>query len=223
MSGNILYELPFFTKQSGFVGKLLGGWQINSFFNFQTGAPLAALNGSDPAGASVSAAIRPNVFTNLDVSRMSVADLYRINQQQRALAEAQAQQIFNALPQGPCVPGWLPGPPLPFTLFSAPRGRITCNAGQRALVVEFNVVPEGQRVFKAGRNIMSSDHISNVDIGIIKNTKVAENVRAQFWIDCFNAFNFGIPSGVASSPGFLNQWATDGGNRRIRFGARLVF
>jgi len=45
-------------------------------------------------------------------------------------------------------------------------------------------------------------------------------------VDCFNAFNsrnFGIPSGVASSPGFLNQWATDGGNRRIRFGLRLLF
>jgi len=75
-------------------------------------------------------------------------------------------------------------------------------------------------------NIMRADSIRNVDIGIIKNTQVAENVRAQLWVDCFNAFNsrnFGIPSGVASSPGFLNQWATDGGNRRIRFGARLVF
>ena len=75
-------------------------------------------------------------------------------------------------------------------------------------------------------NIMRADSIRNVDIGIIKNTQVAENVRVQLWVDCFNAFNsrnFGIPSGVASSPGFLNQWATDGGNRRIRLGVRLVF
>ena len=228
LSGNVVYELPFFTKQSGFIGKMLGGWQVNAFFNFQTGAPLSALNGFDPAGANTSAnAIRPNVFTNLDVSRMTVAQLYLINQQQRELAIAQAQQIFQALPSGTCVPGWLPGPSLPFTLFSAPRGRITCNAqGARTLVVDFNGVPEGQRVGQAGRNIMRADPIRNVDIGIIKNTQVAENVRAQLWVDCFNAFNsrnFGIPSGVASSPGFLNQWATDGGNRRIRFGARLVF
>ena len=228
LSGNVVYELPFFTKQSGFIGKMLGGWQVNAFFNFQTGAPLSALNGFDPAGANTSAnAIRPNVFTNLDVSRMTVAQLYLINQQQRELAIAQAQQIFQALPSGTCVPGWLPGPSLPFTLFSAPKGRITCNAqGARSLVVDFNGVPEGQRVGQAGRNIMRADPIRNVDIGIIKNTQVAENVRAQLWVDCFNAFNsrnFGIPSGVASSPGFLNQWATDGGNRRIRFGARLVF
>ena len=226
LSGNVVYELPFFKKQSGFIGKMLGGWQVNSFFNFQTGAPLTALNGSDPAGASLETAIRPNLFTNLDVSRMTVPELFLINQQQRAQAIAQAQQTFNSLPAGPCVAGWLPGPPLPFTLFSAPRGRITCNQGQRALVVDFNGVPEGQRVGNAGRNIMRADPIRNVDIGIIKNTQVAENVRAQFWIDLFNALNsrnFGIPSGVASSPGFLNQWATDGGNRRIRLGVRLVF
>src|SRR4030095_13930506 len=122
LSGNVVYELPFFAKQGGFVGKLFGGWQLNSFFNFQTGAPLTALNGSDPAGTGVVTSIRPNVFTNLDVSRMTVAELFLINQQQRAQAMAQAQQLFDSLPAGPCVPGWLPGPPLPFTLFSAPRG-----------------------------------------------------------------------------------------------------
>ena len=45
-------------------------------------------------------------------------------------------------------------------------------------------------------------------------------------IDMFNAINhrnFGIPSGTINSPGFLNQWATNGGNRRIIIGGRLVF
>jgi Carboxypeptidase regulatory-like domain len=226
LSGNIVYELPLFRKQQGFTGKLLGGWQINSFFNFQSGAPLTALNGSDPTDASLITSIRPNVFTNLDVSRMSMAQLYAINEKLRTQAMAQAQQIFNSLGPGPCVFGWLPGPPLPFTLFSAPRARITCNGGQRLLAVDFNGVPEGQRVGRAGRNIMRADDMRLVDLGIVKNTQIRENVRAQIWVDSFNAFNsrnFGIPSGVASSPGFLNQWATDGGNRRIRLGVRLVF
>ena len=117
LSGNVVYELPFFTKQSGFIGKMLGGWQVNSFFNFQTGAPLSALNGFDPAGANTSAnAIRPNVFTNLDVSRMTVAQLYLINQQQRELAIAQAQQIFKASLFGP---------------FAGVRPRISTHDGHR--------------------------------------------------------------------------------------------
>jgi hypothetical protein len=229
LAGNIVYELPFFRKQKGTVGKLLGGWQVNSFLNFHTGVPFTPSNGSDPAGANALApsAIRPNVFTNLDVSRMTTAQLYLINQQLRAHAISQAQQIFNSLPPGPCVPGWLPGPPLPFTLFSAPRGRVTCSAsGERRLDIEFNGIPEGQRVGNAGRNILRADGVRLIDFGIIKNTRISEHVRAQLRVDTFNAFNsrnFGIPSGVASSPGFLNQWATDGGNRRIILGARLVF
>jgi hypothetical protein len=231
LNGNIVYELPFFQKQKGIAGLLLGGWQVNSFVNFQSGAPMTPLNGSDPAGANViiPGAIRPNVFTNLDISNMSVAELYAVDQRTRAEAWAQAQQIYNGLifGSGPCLSSaWLPGAPLPFTLFTAPRGRIVCSNGQRSLDVVFNGVPEGQRVGNAGRNILRSDSFKNVDIGIIKNTRITENVRAQLWVDFFNAFNwrnFGIPAAQVNDPGFLNKWATDGGNRRIRLGARVVF
>ncbi len=230
LKGNIVYELPFLRAQQGVAGKLMGGWQITSFFNFDSGVPFTVFNGSDPAGVQVLSpgAVRPNVYSALDLSRMSITQLFVLNQQQRSSAIAEAQRIFNSLPPGPCVPGWLPGPPLPVTLFSAPRGRIECNphGSARTLVVEFNGVPEGQRVGNAGRNILRSDGMRAIDVGIIKNLRLGEQVRTRFWADVFNVFNtrnFGIPSGVASSPAFLNQWATDGGNRRIRIGARLVF
>ncbi|MCC6330039.1 MAG: TonB-dependent receptor [Acidobacteria bacterium] len=227
LSGNGVFELPFFRKQKGPIGKLLGGWQINAFFNFNTGVPFTPSNGSDPtwANALAPSAIRPNVYTNLDLSGMSVARLYLIDQQLRAEAIASAELIFNSLPPGTCVPGWLPGPPLPFTLFSAPRGRITCQPNV-PLVVDFIGILEGQRVGNAGRNILRSDGIRLIDIGIIKNTRLRENVRVQAWANLFNAVNsrnFGIPSGIISSPGFLDKWATDGGNRRIILGGRLIF
>jgi hypothetical protein len=84
----------------------------------------------------------------------------------------------------------------------------------------------GQRVGAAGRNILRADGIGNVDFGIIKNTRIAENVRVQFRADFFNLTNtrnFGIPEGRRNAPGFLNQWATNGGNRRVILGARIVF
>ena len=224
LSGNIVYELPFFTKQRGIVGKILGGWQVNSFFNFQTGAPFSPLNGLDPAG--VGGTMRPNLFVNLDVSRMSVAELYLIDRQLRAQADARALQIFNAIAGTTCEARWLPGPPLPVTLFTAPRGRVVCTARGRELVMEYNGIPEGQRVGNTGRNILRADGLRLVDIGIVKNTQLTQNVRVQFWTDFLNAFNernFGIPPGVASGVDFLDQWATDGGSRRIRLGARVVF
>ncbi|MBA2737802.1 MAG: hypothetical protein H0U50_13565, partial [Pyrinomonadaceae bacterium] len=91
----------------------------------------------------------------------------------------------------------------------------------------FRGLSPGQRVGNAGRNILRADGIRNVDFGIIKNTRITESVRFQLRADMFNVFNernFGIPNtAINSGANFLNQWGTNGGNRRIVLGARLVF
>jgi hypothetical protein len=91
----------------------------------------------------------------------------------------------------------------------------------------FTGLSQGQRVGNAGRNILRADGVRLVDFGLIKNTHLTENVRVQLRADMFNSFNsrdFGIPNGsINSGANFLNQWATNGGNRRIVLGARLVF
>ncbi|CAN5448043.1 hypothetical protein BH18ACI2_BH18ACI2_09540 [soil metagenome] len=179
LSGNFVYELPFFRDQKGFVGHLLGGFQVNSFFTFQSGAPFTVLNGSDPAGALsginslVGDAIRPNLNTNLDLSRMSVEELLA--------------------------------------------------AGGASL---FQRITAAQRIGNAGRNILRADGINNVDFGIFKNTRISESQRLQIRAEFYNLTNtrdFGIPDGRVNSANFLNQWSTDGGNRRIVLGARYIF
>jgi hypothetical protein len=85
----------------------------------------------------------------------------------------------------------------------------------------------GQRVGNAGRNILRADGINNIDFGILKNTRIKENQTLQFRADLFNATNtrdFGIPNAtVTAGANFLNQWATDGGKRRIILGLRYTF
>ena len=185
LAGNFVYELPFYREQTGFTGRVLGGWQVNSNFNFQSGAPFSPLNPSDISGtlgglaSAIGIATRANVATNLDISRMSVEELFAL------------------------------------------RG--TVNASGNAL---FRSLVAGQRVGDAGRNILRADGLNNVDIGILKNTRIGENQRLQFRADFFNATNtrdFGTPNSVVTAPGFLRQWDTDGGNRRIIIGVRYVF
>lgn len=187
LSGNFVYELPFFQSQQGFLGRILGGFQINSFFTVQSGAPFTVLNGSDPAGALsgiadlVGNSIRPNVVTNLDLSSMSIPEI-----------------------RAAC------GTPTPTN---------NCPA-------LFSPVTAAQRVGNAGRNILRAQSLRNVDFGIIKNTRISESVRFQLRADMFNVLNtrnFGVPEGRINAPNFLNQWATNGGNRRIILGARIVF
>jgi hypothetical protein len=231
LAGNFVYELPWFQNQKGLKGHVLGGWQVNGFFTFQSGAPFTVLNGSDPAGALsgintlVGDAIRPNVFTNLDVSSMNVAQLFDIDQTLRVQAIQQAQQIFNSIANKQAGP--LPGPALPFTLFTAPRGRIVQNPnGSFSLAIDFPGILPGGRLGSAGRNILRADGINNLDLGIFKNTRIGENQRLQFRAEFNNATNtrdFGIPEGRANSANFLNQWGTNGGNRRIVLGIRYIF
>lgn len=192
LSGNFVYELPFFQSQQGLLGRVLGGFQVNSFFTVQSGAPFTVLNGDDPAGALngidslVGNAIRPNLASNLDLSSMSIPEI-----------------------RAAC------GTP------------ITTPASATNLCPNlFTRITAAQRIGDAGRNILRAQGLRLVDFGIIKNTRIAENVRFQLRADMFNVLNtrnFGVPEGRINAPNFLNQWATNGGNRRIVLGARLVF
>jgi hypothetical protein len=192
LSGNFVYELPFYRDQKGVIGHILGGIQINSFFSIQSGAPFTVLNGSDPALALsgidglVGNSIRPNLASGTNLSSMTIPEIRAACGTPITTPAASANMCPN--------------------LFT----RITA----------------AQRVGNAGRNIIRAQRYFNVDFGIIKNTRITETVRFQLRADMFNFFNernFGVPEGRVNAANFLNQWATDGGSRRINLGARLVF
>ncbi len=65
LSINYYYELPFFKDQKGFIGKVLGGWQLNGISTYNTGLPFTVTTSSyDPAGLgilNVNPSGRPNV------------------------------------------------------------------------------------------------------------------------------------------------------------------
>jgi hypothetical protein len=192
-TGNFVYELPFMRDQRGFAGHAVGGWQVNSFFTFQSGSPFTVLLGSDPAGALngisglVGNAIRPNLNTTLALGGMSL--------EQIRLAGAGLSCTIN--------------------------GTAVTGAG-----CFFSTVTVAQRVGTAGRNILRTDGINRVDFGILKNTRIGENQRIQIRADFFNLTNtrdFGVPEGRVNTSNFLNQWGTNGGNRRVIVGLRYVF
>ncbi len=193
VSGSVVYELPFFREQKGFAGRTLGGFQINSFFTLQSGAPFTVLNGSDPAGAIagidglVGNSIRPNLVGNPNFSGMTPREI-----------------------RAACGAPVTTGP----------------QAGNRCPNF-FSFTTAAQRVGNAGRNILRADKLFLVDFGVIKNTRINENVRFQLRADMFNVLNrrnYGVPlDGRLNNPNFLLDGAVPAGNRRIILGARLIF
>jgi hypothetical protein len=83
-----------------------------------------------------------------------------------------------------------------------------------------------QRFGNVGRNILRSDGLAQMDFSLQKSTRITENHQIQFRADFFNftnSRNFGIPEARVSNAGFLNQWGTDGGNRRIFLSLHYMF
>jgi hypothetical protein len=84
----------------------------------------------------------------------------------------------------------------------------------------------GERVGNVGRNTLRADGIGLLDFSVIKNTRIGRSQAIQFRVEMFNATNtrnFGVPDGRINSANFLNQWGTDGGNRRVWGAVRYTF
>ncbi|MGB9605731.1 MAG: hypothetical protein ACPL88_07630, partial [Bryobacteraceae bacterium] len=90
----------------------------------------------------------------------------------------------------------------------------------------FSRVTAQQPLGNLGRNVLRADGIADVDVGVLKSIQLTEaktlQLRAEFY-NTSNTRDFGIPESRLSSPNFLNQWAQDGGRRRIVLALRYVF
>jgi hypothetical protein len=70
---NYIYELPFFSRQENFAGKVLGGWQASGIIVYNTGLPFTATTSSyDAAGLGNNPAAiagnRPNLLCDPNAS-----------------------------------------------------------------------------------------------------------------------------------------------------------
>lgn len=77
-----------------------------------------------------------------------------------------------------------------------------------------------------GRNVLRAPAQSRLDLGIVKSTKLSENVTMEFGWDVFNVFNranFASPDFELGSPDFGRITNTVGGPRVMQFRAKLKF
>ena len=207
LSTNFVWELPWFRSQQGALGHVAGGWQVGTFATFQSGSPFSALNGTDPAAVLggidglVGNSVRPNLNTTLDLSSMSVEEI---------LGQG-GRDLFAALPSA-------------FVGGNVVASNCTLNSG--STTAGTCDIPLANRYGLAGRNILRSDGIGNIDMSILKTTKITESHRIQFradFINMTNTRNFGIPEARVNNSGFANQWGTNGGSRTIYLSLKYLF
>jgi outer membrane receptor protein involved in Fe transport len=218
----IVYDLPFYKGQHGFMGHVMGGWQINTTYRYTSGQPYTTIQryaqGSlcDPTGT---------FGGTYDPCRPILANA------SAPLASA-GQFTCTGTTASTC------------TLSDFSTGAATSlNAVHWVLNDPNAAIVYGTPFAGAGRNTLRGQPISTANLAIFKNIKVTERLTAQFQAQAFDIMNTqfrGVPDPILndisrgsfqntnfnanSGLTFAGNTNTDGiGRRRLLFGMKLIF
>jgi len=203
-----VYDLPFKKGQSGLLGHLLGGWQINGTYRYSSGQPWTVLQSAgqglcDPTnftGTSGLDACRPFLgsssapFNQVGFYCDGVAgtgapgNTFACPIATTGLA-AEPQGTFVSFNAG-CVYSGGTGQQCPVTPSTPAQTRFIVNTPAAAQVF-------GTPFSPLGRNTERGQPISTVNMSVFKNVKITERVTFQFQATVFNLLNhmwLGIPS-----------------------------
>jgi len=220
-----VYDLPFRGRQSGLLGHVMGGWQINGTYRYSSGQPYTVEQNPQPGSLC-----DPTNFTNgaldacrpiLNNSRASFSSVGQCTDP--TAADCGLMSLNTGAPITLSQAHWIINDPTSAKFFGSP-------------------------FLGVGRNSERGQPISTVNMSVYKNTKVTERLTLQFQADAFNLFNhqwLGIPlqnvNFAANTVDGINQFGstkfnpnggdtfagniiTDGiGRRRLQFGLKLIF
>jgi len=197
-----MWELPFFRKSHGRLGTILGGWQWNGIWSFQTGAhwsPFRGESGGPDLDDNGTGACKSETF---DPARcFNKGDDYNLDGIANDRPNAIANHVNATRDQ------WANGFNLPVAFFTAPC--LAC-------------------VGNLGRNTFIGPGYWAVDTSLFKTFQLSERFHLQFRAEAFNVFNhtnfqLGSPEMVSLNDPFFGQAEGTFNPRQLQFGLKLSF
>ena len=196
---NSLFEVPWTKRFTGVRGKVLDGWAVDGILVVQSGIPVSILSGPVLGISDVALIGGGTELANGNVS---------------AFTPAPSGSAAAAAIPSPCDRGILGSPPTP--------GNPTC-----ANVSNFPLTQPLLGTFgNSGRNQMRLDGLSNLDMGVYKNTRLNEKLTVQFRWETYNVFNHPNFSGFVNTltaPNFGTYTNTATDQRKMQFALKFQF
>jgi outer membrane receptor protein involved in Fe transport len=225
----LIYDVPFYKSQHGFLGKALGGWQVNSTYRYSTGQPYTTVQ------------LRPRLLFGPNSGEPTLCDF-----------GGTLSTAFSA-----CHPFLSnPSAPLASAGFCTDASATDCGIFDLLTFepttlsavhwIENNVESAhffGSPFKGVGRNTLRGQAISTMNLALFKNTKLSEKVTLQLRATAYNVLNHqfrGNPDPLLEdlfSGTFQNNFSNFsggsafGGNlvadgilqRRLELGAKIIF
>jgi outer membrane receptor protein involved in Fe transport len=245
-AANFLWELPFMREQKGVLGRVVGGWQVNSIFRLQGGRlfnpthSLASRNPYEDSGYMVAffgsgSHFRPfEGNPNAPLDRVAITDVdacifyglcgstvFRVVDSNGMVSERQVPNLQRS-PTGYYLMNDLNAQNSKLTPVSPNDVRFVLNGAGAASRF-------GTPFGNVGRNTFRGDRTENVDMSIFKDFRISERFQLRYRFQMLNAFNhpnFATPNSIAidnAGTVFYNFQENNGGRRTISMGLRLSF
>lgn len=239
---NFLEDIPFYKDQKGFVGHLLGGWQINGTYILASGRPFTPSQFFNSLGLpTYQDFLFGATFFGFDNIRP-----FRGNpnapRDSVGISDLDAFFFFSE--------SFVPSPTGFYSLAALNQSCAPDGTGCNFVPVSLNDVrfilnaPGSARFFgnpfgNVSRNSERGPALNHLNLGVFKNTRISETVRVQFRLEMFNALNHPNPGyGVAGEDTLPDTFIEDAGipgsnfndkrdmnlsSRRIQLGIRIIF
>jgi hypothetical protein len=220
------YELPFLKEQKGILGRVLGGWQISSFYQGYSGHPVEVYNSRIRyAGDALDAnGIVENIGGdyNLDGVANDRPDFVGSSVSAAYSGNSPANGIFKD--NNPIGCGYAGAN-------SSAAAIAACNANfgvatPNTLFV--NPPGTGPRFGELGRNVFRGPWFNGLDGALLKNFRIKETIRMQLRFEAINLDNHANFDGIntnldSSSFGKAQILVGNAISRNLQVGARITF
>lgn len=221
----LLYDLPWFKSQTGFLGHVLGGWQINPVWRYTSGQPYTVIQ-TRFAGANAGICDPSGVFSTLFSAcrpflGSASAPIDTVGQCTDATAgDCGLTNFFTGDPIASSAAHWIVNDTTSQTFFGTPFGN-------------------------SSRNTQRGQSINNVNLSIMKSVKINERIGLQLRGVAYNVLNrmyLGNPDPLLDDGNFADAQSSFGNNffnasggsqansvfsgidrRRIELGAKVTF
>jgi hypothetical protein len=228
-SFSFIYDLPWMKEQHGFVGHILGGWQLNGVQVLTSGNPFTpseSSNGGYGLGtAYLTSGDRPfiaNPSAPADSVAIAATDAWALFSDSPFVNGNST--LFYSVNTHNKGGGWVP------VSLSQVRFVVNSLGSAKIFGTPFGNMP---------RNYLRGPAINQLNMSIFKNTKIGERMKLQLQASAFNVLNHPNPGYGVNANGYLpnatveNAGLTSGGfndrtqitlaRRVVQFGIRLTF
>jgi outer membrane receptor protein involved in Fe transport len=226
---SFIYDVPWHKEQRGFVGHVLGGWQVNGVQVYTSGNPFTPNNASNLTyglgTAYLTSGDRPFVANpNAPADQVAIAatDAWALFADSPFVDGN--SRVFYSVNRHNQGGGWVP------VNLSEVRFVVNSLGSAKIFGTPFGDMP---------RNYLRGPAINQLNMSLFKNTKIGERVRLQLQATAINVLNHPNPGYGTNAAGYLpnatveNAGLNTGGfndfkqialsRRVVQFGIRLIF